>query len=157
MFPEDEGENRSRQLCQEYNEDQQEELQREGLRIEDNDINFTKSFWNTRNADDGTHKKQQTLVFTYGPAAAQETQQEKHAPHSQYDVDPCEEKGVCCHYLPETCGVHHYPDPHTQQEGAAQLKSRPEMERETKQNKTLYTHFDFAPYWNKVYRHKKCI
>lgn len=29
MFPEDEGENGCRQLCQEYNEDQHEELQRE--------------------------------------------------------------------------------------------------------------------------------
>lgn len=70
---------------------------------------------------DGTHKKQQTLVFTYGPAAAQEPQQEQHAAHSQNDVDSCEEKGVCCHYLSETCGVHHYPHPHTQQEGAPQL------------------------------------
>ncbi len=29
MFPEDEGKNGCRQLCQEYNEDQHEELQRE--------------------------------------------------------------------------------------------------------------------------------
>lgn len=29
MFPEDEGEDGRRQLCQEYNEDQHEELQRE--------------------------------------------------------------------------------------------------------------------------------
>lgn len=29
MFPEDEGEDGCRQLCQEYNEDQHEELQRE--------------------------------------------------------------------------------------------------------------------------------
>ncbi len=69
-----------------------------------------------------THKKQQAFVFSYGSAAAQEAQQEKHAPHGQDDVDAREEKGVGCHYLPKTSGVHHDPNPNTKEEGATQLR-----------------------------------
>lgn len=68
-----------------------------------------------------THKEEQTLVFADGSAAAEEAQQEEHAPHAQEDVDAGEEQGVGCYNLPEPCGVHQNPNSHSQEKGASQL------------------------------------
>lgn len=69
----------------------------------------------------GTHKQQQTLVLPNGPAAAQEAEQEKQAPHGQEDVGTRDEQGVGGHDLAEAGGVDHDPDAHAQQAGPAQL------------------------------------
>ena len=65
-----------------------------------------------------TYKEQQTLVLPDGSTAAQESQQEEHAPHGQDDVDPREEQRVGRNYLPKSHWVHQHPYPHSQQKGA---------------------------------------
>ena len=83
----------------------------------------------------GPYEEQQTLVLADGPAAAEEAQQEQHAPHGQDDVDPGEQQGVRRHNLPEARGVHQHPHPHPQEEGAPQLtEERSEREREGGKN-----------------------
>lgn len=74
---------------------------------------------------EGTHKQQQTLVLTDSPAAAQEAEQEKQAPHGQEDVGARDQQGVGGHDLPEAGGVYQDPDADGQQAGPAQLLSGP--------------------------------
>ena len=76
-----------------------------------------------------THEQQQTLVLPDGPAAAQEAEQKKQAPHGQEDVGARDEQGIGGHDLPEAGGVHHDPDANAQQAGSAQLFPGARQER----------------------------
>lgn len=96
--------------------------------------------------DGSTHKQQQTLVLPHGPAAAQEAQQEKQAPHGQEDVDARDEQGVGSHNLSEASGVHHDPDADAQQTGPTQLLAGWEGGRERNRRTKLGIRYSTHPF-----------